>query len=146
MITITQQKAQNSRMTGRRYKHFWGKIAIGHLFLCKFYLSKKRWSNLPLMSIFFLLIEYICIKKNCLEFPAFSNMYLGSDFLIRFCYCCDKCILFLVSLYNSSMEDHAFRFPHLASNFFDQLDNQSLVNCKEASRKLDNFFGNEKFF
>ena len=44
------------------------------------------------------------------------------------------------------MEDHAFRFPHLASNIFDQLDNHSLVNCKEASRKLDNFFGSEKFF
>ena len=73
-------------------------------------------------------------------------MYLGSDISIWFCYCCDKCILFLVSLYNSSMEDHAFRFPHLASNIFDQLDNQSLVNCKEVSRKLDNFFGNEKFF
>ena len=55
-------------------------------------------------------------------------------------------ILFLVSVYNSSMEHHAFRFPHLASNIFDQLDNQSLVNCKEASRKLDNLFGNEKFF
>ena len=81
-----------------------------------------------------------------MEFPAFSNMYLGSDFSIWFCYCCDKCILFLVSIYNSSMEDHAFRFPHLASNIFDQLDNQSLVNCKEVSRKLDNFFGNEKFF
>ena len=44
------------------------------------------------------------------------------------------------------MEHHAFRFPHLASNIFVQLDNQSLINCKEASRKLDNFFGNEKFF
>ena len=73
-------------------------------------------------------------------------MYLGLEFSIWFCYCCDKGILFLVSVYNSSMEHHAFRFPHLASNIFDQLDNQSLVNCKEASRKLDNFFGNEKFF
>ena len=74
-------------------------------------------------------------------------MYLGLDFSIWFCYCCDiKGILFLVSVYNSSMEHHALRFPHLASNIFDQLDNQSLVNCKEASRKLDNFFGNEKFF
>ena len=79
-----------------------------------------------------------------MEFPTFSNMYLSSDFSIWFCYCCG--ILFLVSIYNSSMEHHVFRFPHLASNIFDQLDNQSLVNCKEASRKLDNFFGSEKFF
>ena len=67
-------------------------------------------------------------------------------FSIWICYCCDKGILLLVSVYNSSMEHHAFRYPHLASNIFDHLDNQSLVNCKEASRKFDTFFGNEKFF
>ena len=44
------------------------------------------------------------------------------------------------------MEQLALRFPHLASNIFKQLDNQSLVNCKETSQRLENFYGNEKFF
>ena len=44
------------------------------------------------------------------------------------------------------MEQLALRFPHLASNVFKQLDNQSLVNCKETSQILKNFYGNEKFF
>ena len=44
------------------------------------------------------------------------------------------------------MEQLALRFPHLASNIFKQLDNQSLVNCKETSQILENFYGNEKFF
>ena len=53
---------------------------------------------------------------------------------------------FSVSVQNLIMEQLALRFPHLASNIFEQLDNQSLVNCKETSQKLDNFFGNEKLF
>ena len=38
------------------------------------------------------------------------------------------------------------RFPHFSESIFDNLDNQSLINCKEASRELSEFFESERFF
>ena len=38
------------------------------------------------------------------------------------------------------------RFPHFSELIFNNLDNQSLINCKEASRELSEFLDNERFF
>ena len=38
------------------------------------------------------------------------------------------------------------RFPHFSESIFNNLDNQSLINCKEASRKLSDFLESERFF
>ena len=54
--------------------------------------------------------------------------------------------LFSVSVQNLIMEQLSLRFPHLASNIFEHLDTQSLVNCRETSQILDNLYGNEKLF
>ena len=44
------------------------------------------------------------------------------------------------------IEDLFKRFPHISQSIFDKLDNQSLINCKEASRELSEFLENERFF
>ena len=44
------------------------------------------------------------------------------------------------------MENLSNRFPHLSSNIFNELNDQSVFNCKESSRKINNFIGSEKFF
>jgi hypothetical protein len=36
------------------------------------------------------------------------------------------------------------RFSHLAANILNELDNQSLLKCKEASRQLDQFVETER--
>ena len=38
------------------------------------------------------------------------------------------------------------RFPHFSESIFNNLDNRSLINCKEASRELSEFIDNERFF
>ena len=38
------------------------------------------------------------------------------------------------------------RFPHFSESIFNNLDNQSLINCKEASRELSEFLESERFF
>ena len=85
-----------------------------------------------------------------LDFSTFLKTYLRSGILAQAFF--DLVLLLLgsswfsVSVQNLIMEQLALRFPHLASNIFKQLDNQSLVNCKETSQILENFYGNEKFF
>ena len=44
------------------------------------------------------------------------------------------------------METICKRFPHLAQRIFDQVDDQSLNNCKEISREVLGFLDNERFF
>ena len=44
------------------------------------------------------------------------------------------------------MEDQIFRFPHIAQQIFEQLDNESLANCREADRDWQDFINNEKFY
>jgi hypothetical protein len=38
------------------------------------------------------------------------------------------------------------RFPHIGESIFNNLDNQSLINCKEASQELSEFLEKERFF
>jgi hypothetical protein len=44
------------------------------------------------------------------------------------------------------METICKRFPHLAERIFDQVDNQSLNNCKEISGEVLEYLENERFF
>ena len=44
------------------------------------------------------------------------------------------------------MENLCTRFPHLAGRIFDQVDDESLNNCKEISREVLEFLDNERFF
>ena len=44
------------------------------------------------------------------------------------------------------METICKRFPHLAERIFDQVDDQSLDNCKEISREVLKYLENERFF
>ena len=44
------------------------------------------------------------------------------------------------------METICKRFPHLAQLIFDQLDDQSLNNCKEISEEILEYLENERFF
>ena len=44
------------------------------------------------------------------------------------------------------MEVQIFRFPHIAQQVFEQLDDQSLANCREADRDWKYFIDNEKFY
>ena len=44
------------------------------------------------------------------------------------------------------METICKRFPHLAQRIFDQLDDQSLNNCKEISQEVLEYLENERFF
>ena len=44
------------------------------------------------------------------------------------------------------MEDQIFRFPHIAQQIFEQLDNESLANCREADRDWQYFINNENFY
>ena len=44
------------------------------------------------------------------------------------------------------MEDQIFRFPHIAQQIFEQLDNESLANCREVDRAWHEFINNEKFY
>ena len=44
------------------------------------------------------------------------------------------------------METVCKRFPHLAERIFDQLDDQSLANCKEISGEVLEYLENERFF
>ena len=39
-----------------------------------------------------------------------------------------------------------WRFPHLAERIFDQVDDQSLNNCKEISDEVLEYLENERFF
>ena len=42
------------------------------------------------------------------------------------------------------MEEVCSRFPLLAENIFKRLDQKSLTNCKEVSRKMQDSLENEK--
>ena len=44
------------------------------------------------------------------------------------------------------MEAICKRFPHLAQRIFDQVDDQSLNNCKEISQEVLEYLENERFF
>ena len=44
------------------------------------------------------------------------------------------------------METICKRFPHLAERIFDQVDDQSLDNCKEISVEVQEYLDNERFF
>ena len=44
------------------------------------------------------------------------------------------------------MEDQIFRFPHIAQHIFEQLDYESLANCREVDRDWQHFINNEKFY
>ena len=44
------------------------------------------------------------------------------------------------------METICKRFPHLAQRIFDQVDDQSLNNCKEISQEVLEYLENERFF
>ena len=44
------------------------------------------------------------------------------------------------------METICKRFPHLAERIFDQVDDQSLNNCKEISEEVLEYLENERFF
>ena len=44
------------------------------------------------------------------------------------------------------METICNRFPHLAERIFDQVDDQSLNNCKEISEEVLEYLENERFF
>ena len=44
------------------------------------------------------------------------------------------------------MENLCKRFPHLAAQIFDQVDDQSLNNCKEINRGVLEHLDNERFF
>ena len=44
------------------------------------------------------------------------------------------------------MENLCKRFPHLAAQVFDQVDDQSLNNCKEINRRVLEHLDNERFF
>ena len=44
------------------------------------------------------------------------------------------------------MEDQILRFPHIAQQIFEQLDNKSLATCREADRDWQYFIDNEKFY
>ena len=44
------------------------------------------------------------------------------------------------------MEELSNRFPHLASNILNEINDQSLFNFKESSREINNFMVSEKFF
>ena len=44
------------------------------------------------------------------------------------------------------MEELSNRFPHLASNILNEINDQSLFNFKESSRDMNSFIVSEKFF
>ena len=44
------------------------------------------------------------------------------------------------------MEELSNRFPHLASNILNEINDQSLFNFKESSREMKSFIVSEKFF
>ena len=44
------------------------------------------------------------------------------------------------------MDELCYRFPHLASMIFKDLDDQSLIKIIEANRELDNFLSNDRIF
>ena len=44
------------------------------------------------------------------------------------------------------IEDVFNRFPHINESIFNELGNQSLINCKEASRELSKLLEQERFF
>ena len=44
------------------------------------------------------------------------------------------------------MEELSNRFPHLASNILNEINDDSLLNCKESSREMNSFIVSEKFF
>ena len=44
------------------------------------------------------------------------------------------------------METITLRFPHLSDLIFDQLDNQSLANCKIVSKTWSIYIGGQKFY
>ena len=44
------------------------------------------------------------------------------------------------------MENILERFPVVAKEIFNNLDNQSLTKCKEASKEISQFFDQERFF
>ena len=47
---------------------------------------------------------------------------------------------------NLKIEDVFYRFPHINESIFNELGNQSLINCKEASRELSKLLEQERFF
>ena len=52
--------------------------------------------------------------------------------------------LISVSILHSIMEVICNRFPMIAKNIINKLDNITLISCKEASRELNSFLENEK--
>ena len=44
------------------------------------------------------------------------------------------------------MEDQIFRFPHIAQQIFEQLDNKNLATCREVDKDWQYFIDNEKFY
>ena len=44
------------------------------------------------------------------------------------------------------METITVRFPHLIDLIFDQINNQSLANCKIVSKAWSIYIGNQKFY
>ena len=52
----------------------------------------------------------------------------------------------LVLFGNSKMEVLILRFPHLSENIFDQLNDENLAKCSEASKTWNNHVLKQKFF
>ena len=44
------------------------------------------------------------------------------------------------------MDTISIRFPSLIQRILDNLDNQSLIRCKEASRKMEHYLNNERSY
>ena len=44
------------------------------------------------------------------------------------------------------LDEMMLRFPHLAQDVFEELDNKSLANCRNLSRSCCDFIDNEKFY
>ena len=47
--------------------------------------------------------------------------------------------------FQSSMDDVILRFPHIAKQVFEQMDNKSLANCREVSKTWMNSVDEENF-
>ena len=44
------------------------------------------------------------------------------------------------------MEEVVQRFPHLAQNIFEKLDNQTVSNCRQISRNCNALINDQKFY
>ena len=46
----------------------------------------------------------------------------------------------------SPMEEVVLRFPHLAQNIFEKLDNQTVSKCHQTSRSFNALINDQKFY